>query len=35
MLHEGQVGGTFLPEEFNQESLLAAAMGRPKPTSPN
>lgn len=33
MLHEGQVGGTFLPDEFNQESLLAAAMGRPKPTS--
>ncbi|HAB18649.1 MAG TPA: sugar ABC transporter ATP-binding protein [Verrucomicrobiota bacterium] len=31
MLHEGQVGGMFLPSEFTQEALLAAAMGsKPK-----
>lgn len=34
MLHEGVVGGTFLPQDFNQESLMAAAMGRPDSASP-
>lgn len=33
MLHEGAVGGTFRPDEFNQESLMAAAMGR-SPSAP-
>ena len=28
MLHEGTVGGTFLPADFDQERLMAAAMGR-------
>ncbi|MFO1460431.1 MAG: sugar ABC transporter ATP-binding protein [Verrucomicrobiota bacterium] len=28
MLHEGTVGGTFLPAAFDQERLMAAAMGR-------
>jgi len=28
MLHEGRVGGEFTPEQFNQENLMAAAMGR-------
>ncbi|MBN8246451.1 MAG: sugar ABC transporter ATP-binding protein [Verrucomicrobia bacterium] len=28
MLHEGAVGGTFQPEDFQQETLMAAAMGR-------
>jgi D-xylose transport system ATP-binding protein len=28
MLHEGEIGGTFLPEQFRQETLMAAAMGR-------
>lgn len=29
MLHEGRVGGHFLPADFTQENLMAAAMGRP------
>jgi len=28
MLHEGAVGGAFEPGEFDQEALMAAAMGR-------
>ncbi|MBL9173756.1 MAG: sugar ABC transporter ATP-binding protein [Verrucomicrobiales bacterium] len=28
MLHEGTVGGTFLPAEYDPERLMAAAMGR-------
>lgn len=27
MLHEGRIGGEFTREQFNQESLMAAAMG--------
>jgi ribose transport system ATP-binding protein len=27
MLHEGRLGGEFTREQFNQEALMAAAMG--------
>jgi D-xylose transport system ATP-binding protein len=31
MLHEGRVGGEFTRDQFNQETLLAAAMGHGNP----